>query len=356
MLRNPILLCACLLIGCGSDDKTTDDSAAGPTQTTTGTSTTTTTTDNSNWPASPADYVFGPSSYFHAFQIPVMETEPCCRDWGAISKDNILAGTNDQDNALAELRNLTAAMNLDLQATVDSTIESGGFVALLDHYNFPDGDGDYDLAFFRGNFENGSSWETAQLGVGEFLIEERNFQSGTGRPRAVFDAANVTGGQLHATGGLIEIAMPIIDDTLLILPLQDVTLEGTLSDSGEITNGELSGYVTVTDFYNGYNAAVADLCGCLNLQGDLFRDNGTETWDATCVANPETLCTAPEELVCIPMAGDDLWGGGELCTIIPVLMTSTPDLDLDGDTSTFEAMSVGFHYGAATANITGLAP
>ncbi|NCG19740.1 MAG: hypothetical protein GWP91_12095 [Rhodobacterales bacterium] len=352
MLRSP-LLCVVLLLACGGSDKDAPDTGPQTTTQTTSSTSSTTTTTNDAWPTSPDDYVFGPTSYFHTFSIPLMDTDPCCRDWGAISKDNIQLGTNEPDNALANLRDLTAAMGLDLQATIDDTIESEGFVALLDHQNFPTGDGDYDLAFFRGRFVNGSGYFTGIAGNGQFEVSTYNFDEGTGRPRALFNTANVTAGQLTATGGEIEIVVPMFSTILLVLPLLDVDLTGDLTEDGQISDGVLSGYITVDDFYNGYNTVVDELCGCLGLTTPLYVDNGTALWDDSCVSDPAALCTTEPESTCVTMAGSNLLAG-ELCTVIPSLMNSSPDLDLDGDTSTFEALSVGFRYSAASAEITGL--
>ena len=354
---------ALLLIACNGKDKDAQDNDPTTGTTTTagtttgGTTTGTTTGTTYEWPTSPDAYDFGDGTFIHTFTIPAVMSNPCCYDWGEISRDYIALGTNEVDNALAMLAEAVADMDFDLQALIDDAIMTGSFVALLEHRALPAADGDYNLVFFRGEMDPVTSWTTASAGLGSFWVDALNFIDNTGEPTAKFGQATITAGQLEASDGTFDIAMPLTDNSVLVLPLQDVRISADIAPGGNgvaMSGGELSGYVTVEDFFGSYNQVIDEMCSCLGLSGDLFTEDQGE-WSGDCVAGAAALCTLPEEEVCMTMGGTNLFNG-EICAVVPFLMESMPDLDLDGDPTTFEALSAGLRFSGAEGEIMGLLP
>jgi len=54
------------------------------------------------------------------------------------------------------------------------------------------------------------------------------------------------------------------------------------------------------------------------------------------------------------MAGNNVFAG-EICAVIPLLMNGAPDIDTDGDPTSFEALSTGLRFQAAGGEILGVA-
>lgn len=130
----------------------------------------------------------------------------------------------------------------------------------------------------------------------------------------------------------------------------------TVSASGvNAANGVLAGYVTQDDFYGSINTVVSTLCGCLGLPGDLFTQNGAGAWEGDCVAGAANVCTAPDEEVCATLAGNNLLNG-QICGVVPTLIGVNADIDTDGDTTTWEALSAGLRFEGAQGEILGLLP
>ena len=301
-----------------------------------------------DWPATSDLYSAGEVSFLSALQIP-LEKDFCCRDWGAQSRDFIENGTNNTDNSLAALGIIMYPFGFDLQATVDGVLQSGDFVPLLDFYDYAGPDGEVHLAFHRGNFQGATDWASASGGAGFYTISDANFVSGTGTPKARFNSAVLTAGELDASGGLIEIAMPLAPGANLVLPLRDVNMTATTSEGPtgglNISGGELSGHVLLDEFYEAYNLAADALCGtCANLQGDIFTQDAYGEWQATGCGDASG-CTLPEESGCADLVD------GFICPAIPGLMDMTAaDLDLDGD-GTYEAMSAGLRISGVPGEI-----
>ena len=355
---------ALLTISCNKDEE--DDTSTGsstvsetgtPTGTTTASGTPTGGTTSFDWPETAEDYPFSGITYLHGFTIPNADSL-CCRDFGNISKDFIENGTNEVDNALAGISTIASSFGFSLQDTITETVESGNFVALIDHYDWPGiQGGDYHMAFFRAEWDPSTTFPLAEAGVGLYRVPEQNFIPGTGEPLATFSSASFDGANIQASGGSIEIAMPITNTAILVVPLQDVQLTSTANESGQsvaMQNGELSGYVTVTDFYDSYNFVVNEACSCLGLTGDLVEPNGDGTYTYNCVSDALTLCSAPEEEVCATMAGTNLFTGGEICTGLDLFIGGVADIDLDGDPTVYEGLSVGLTFQGVPGEVVGL--
>jgi len=354
---------ALLTISCNKDgDGDTGMSGTTPAGTATATGTATSggtptgATTSFAWPETAEDYPFSGITYLHGFTIPTADAL-CCRDFGSISKDFIENGTNELDNALAGIATVAGTLGFSLQDTIDEAVQSGNFVALIDHYDWPGVQGgSYHMAFFRGEYDPSTTFAVAEAGAGLFRIPTQNFIDGTGEPVATFDMATFDGAIVDAAGGTIEIAMPITDTALLVVPMQDVEMTASANESGAsvaMQSGQLSGFVTVTDLYDSYNFVVNEACGCLGLSGDLVEDNGDGTYSYNCVSDAATLCTATGEEACATLAGTNLFGG-EICSGLDLFIGGVADLDLDGDTTTFEGLSVGLTFQGSPGAVSGL--
>lgn len=302
------------------------------------------------WPDTPSLYTYDATTYLHIVDVLTDDTDPvCCRDFGAIS------GDTDVDNALGDLLGAIGFL-YDFQGAVDELIEGGDFVALLEHRGIPStGDGTYDMAFFLGAYDTGTTdYDVAASGMGDFLVDPVSFVPGTGRPLYRFPGATVTGDQLEADGGSLSLGLDFLSGTLA-LTVRDVQLRGTIArDTGGVglEDGELSGFVRVEDFYAAYNDLIDQSCGCLGLSGDLFTFDGT-AWAGDCVSDPDLVCTLPDEEICQILAGDDLLGG-QVCGLIPNIIVANADLNLDTGDTDREALSIGLLAQGVPGRIGGL--
>lgn len=314
--------------------------------------------DTTTWPASPDDYIFEEATYLSSFDIPpATGPNACCRDWGAISKN----GVGKTDNALGALAASVKAF-VDLEDQLDSTVESGSFVALLDHRDLPAGNGTYPMGFFLGSYEGSTDYDLAAAGDGTFTCEPDSFVAGSGRPQVVYPRASLTDGHLVAADGDFSIALALVGISLVV-PVSDVTLEADLTsdaDGVSLTNGELSGYVKVDDFFAAYNDVVAAACGCAGLPGDLFTYNTTnKEWENDCRTNASVAasCTDPDEEICITLIGNGVLSDPiGVCSLLGPLFPGLADIDLNGTKTEYEGLSIGLTFEGVPADVVGLTP
>lgn len=314
-------------------------------------------TSNITWPASAEDYVYDDVTYLSGFRIPGTAS-PCCRDWGAMSKDNVVAGSNKIDNALAGLASLLGPFGIDVQDQLDYTVESGAFVGLVEHHDHPVGDGTYNMAFFMGAFEGITDFDRASGGLGTFTVLPESFVGGSGEPAVVFRRATVSGGHLTASGGHFEISLPLLDGVTLTAPVDDVTIEADVDTTGggiALTSGELSGYITQDSIFTAYNDLVNTQCACLGLTGDIFTQGAGGDWSQHCVADAADLCLGFDEEICVAMGGTKLAEGG-YCSTLFGFMPLLSDIDTDADPSKYEALSVGLRMQGVPGTVVGLTP
>jgi len=318
-----------------------------------------------SFPADPDSYVTGPVAYIDSLTIPDIGPNgpECCRDFGTISKDYIEGGTSHYDNSLAVLSSAVGSL-FDLQQTLTDSITGGSLVVLLDHQGvnaatLPD---HFKLAQLSGTFDAGTTPLDAAAGNGQFLVTRDSFAPASGEPEnfafpALMDSTSVAAGPF---------------DFGLVLPLPGAPVEVPISqtelrgDHGAITsagiaytNGTLSGYIDQGDVYGAMNTLLASpQCACLGLSGDVFTQLPDGSWTATCVFNASGLCTLPEEQLCVTLAGDNPFGGSppQICTLIGGILTGAADLDLDGNTATYEGLSIGLAFTTQNAQVNGVEP
>ena len=317
------------------------------------------------WPATPQDYTFGEASYINSLTVPPIEfsVPTCCKDFGAISRDKIVNNTNNIDNALAMLADTLAGFGIDLQASLDDAIANGDLVMLLDHQDLdplalPD---QFVLVQFLGAFGLGTDFTLADQGLGTFLANESSFVPGTGEPLNFAHPASMSVSSMSAGPFSLAISLP-----LGFLSL-GVTAEGAeaAADHGLITpagvpysNGALSGYVLVEDIYGALNDILnAPGCACLGHTEDIYQQQLDGSWLGICVTGASSLCPDPEEEICATLAGNNLFGTPpEVCGILPSLLESQSDIDLNADPALYEGMSVGLEFTAVEGQIIGVQP
>jgi hypothetical protein len=300
------------------------------------------------WPASPDDYVAGLVSRVDSLTIPAFTDGvpvDCCRDFGAISRDNITSGTDEMDNAFAELANAVADIGpgLDLQAVLDSTLASGELNILLDHQGF---EGDPDPAFILAALDGVPD-------SGGYLIDRATFMPGTGTPRSLFEPASVDSGNLSAGPGELTLALPFAGISLAYT-FKDVQIESTVTTTtGGVTYtaGRISGYLPADDYFDVINDFVATSCSCLALTEPLYTGSGSSRAN-NCLdqATVDTRCPSMADAPCREVAA------GADCTASPLLISSLADLDTDTSAAGFESLSLGLRFTAAPVTVTGVTP
>lgn len=279
----------------------------------------------------------------------------CCKDFGAISKDFIERGVDTIDNAVA---GLAAVMNAfgetDVSQGVNDDIAAGEIVLLLDHRDLdassaPD---PLDLALLHGTFAPGTDFAAAVAGNGMFVADSENFLPGTSTPKNTFSSAVYRVDSLSADGGTFAAVLPF-GGTTIDVAIQESEIEaghsGVSATGLGYESATVAGYVFPEDLVIAINGVLrSDNCACLGLTEDIYtKDSGGE-WTATgCLADAESLCPIATKRSCIVLAEainlDDENSIG-LCDAIPQAMFLFADLDLDGDTATFEGLSTGIRF------------
>jgi len=297
------------------------------------------------WPASADMYTPGPVSRITSLTIPtpVDGVSDCCRDWGAISKDNIVMGTDEIDNAFALLAEATVGLGLDIQMLLNANITAQTLNVLLDHQGF---DGDPDPAFILAALDGVPDM------AGGYAIDRQSFVPGTGTPRSLFEPSSLSGGALVAGPGAMTLALPFAGITLAYT-FEDVSIGGTVTGATGVTYtaGTLSGFLKVDDYFGGVNDFVTSSCACLGLTGPLYTRSGS-AWTHQCLdqLDADARCPGVDDGGCREVAA------GTDCTASPVIIPSLADLDTDAGTPGYESLSLGLRFTAAPVTVSGVVP
>jgi len=297
------------------------------------------------WPASPDEYVVEQVAYVNTMTVPpvVRETVDCCRDFGMISRDYIEAGTSEIDNAVAEVADSLTSLGYDLQMVLNGLLADGTFVLLLDHRDL-DGATDPDFVLVALNGEPD--------GMGGYLVRRDAFVPGTGRPRSVFVPASVSAGSVEAGPGDAYIPVPF-GPAVTIYKFEGTHMAGSidLSSGVRYSAGTMAGWLTIDEYFRGINEIMATQCGCLGISGPLYEKTGT-TWTHHCANEAAAMasCTATGEGVCVQM------GSGLACTVQPLVIPESADIDLNPAMNGYEALSFGLRFTAIPATVSGLTP
>ncbi len=305
------------------------------------------------WPTTPTEYAATTTvTYVSSLQLPDIggdDDRPlCCRDFGAISRDEGV------DNSLAILRSTIAGFDYDLNDLLRNTIESGDLVVLLDHRELdgPDDPDNFALAWLRGVFEGGTSFAQASAGNGTYLLDPDSLTA-TGEPRLLFNPATMRGGEMAAGPARLNLLLPIAFTTLDVT-VEDASISGTASiqtDGVAYTGGEISGWVEIEEIFGNVNRIVAAQCECLGLGNTpLFEQDADGDWRANCVDDVPLLCA---DDLCHTLAGKDINDGGT-CNLARQVLPALADIDTDGDRSRFEAISIGLEWTGVTGEVVGV--
>lgn len=316
------------------------------------------TEDTDIWPATAADYQLHNGTFLTTFEFPdVAHEDLCCRDFGDISRDFIKNGTNNADNALAAMDVvLSAASNgkVDLAGPINNSIRVGRYVPLFDHVDIPSTSGNYTLAYFGGSPAEGTTYDTAKTGGGEFLLKPGYFEGDSGTPKYLFGSAAVSAGKLTASDGHFELPLPVLwGRVLLEVQRVQLTADVAIVDGGvTLTNGELSGFIKVDDWFKGYNQVVNEKCACAELTSDIYG-RGPDGWEQHCLDAPQGTCTGTEAVTCGVLLLSDIKDGG-ICKGMFNAVAAAADLNFDDNDQTYEALSVGMRFSGVQATSTGL--
>jgi len=307
------------------------------------------------WPPDPTSYANTAQqvSYITSLQIPAsspMGAPTCCKDFGARSR---MPG--QLDNALAALNNnFGPALGLDINTLLQEQIElTGALTMLWDHRELdttqnPD---DFVLVALLGAWAPNTTYATASMGQGQFLISRDSFDSMTQEPLISFNPATISNGTMSAGPGNFVIALPLLGFTLqLDIQEAEVFSPVAVAMSGlRYSTGTLSGYVLTEDIRTTLNSYISS-CACTGVTGDLYTP-GPLAWGATqcssatfasCASDPSPSCQALDGFTSMLCSG---------LTAIPLLS----DIDADSD-GQFDALSVGLQWSAEPATIVGVQP
>jgi hypothetical protein len=102
--------------------------------------------------------------------------------------------------------------------------------------------------------------------------------------------------------------------------------------------------------YTAINTIIDQNCACIgNTQPIYTQDTTNQEWEGACVANVNTVCPSNAEEICRVLAGSNIQNGG-VCGVLPSILQGAADIDADNDDN-FEALSIGFEWSAARADI-----
>lgn len=302
------------------------------------------------WPATPDDYAASARvSYIATLRLPELDENDrptCCRDFGARSRDPGI------DNSLAILRSSLAGFDFDLNELLENTLSSGDLVALLDHREL-DGSDDPDgfvLVWLRGFFEGATDYAAAAAGNGTYTLDSDSLHP-NGEPKLVFNPAQMQGGAMSAGPAALNLLLPIALSTLdLTVDQASIAGDATIAtDDVSYAQGTMSGYVELDAIFENLNLIVSEQCQCLGLQGELFTRDGDGDWTGMCIEDPGALC---QDEMCTTLAGANLNAGGA-CSLTQQLLPQLADIDLDGDDSRYEAISLGLEWTGVPGRVVG---
>ncbi|MDF1565920.1 MAG: hypothetical protein P1V51_22990 [Deltaproteobacteria bacterium] len=307
------------------------------------------------WPARPADYEFVSPTYIDEILAPRRDGlhYECCRDFGESSRDFIEDGEVGVDNAVTALFDgLAIFIGLNFQDQIDANIESGNLALVLDHAFYEKQEEPFTLVAHQVDFAEGTTWQSAHQGGGHFRVREESFMPGSGVPWGRFSEAVIdAGGTLRGSGGSLVWGLSVLGVPFRAR-IRDVRVEAKRQEDGEgwvrYTEGTLSGFLTLDDFYEGLNNEIARGCDCLGLTEPVYYKNVDGIWDTRCVSEAHTRCTRPEEKRCGDLTTTGA-NGPWLCEIILDVIQDAADLDLDGDPSRYEAASLGLFWSSVPA-------
>jgi hypothetical protein len=321
--------------------------------------------DPPTWPTDPNDYVPGPISYINSLTVPavVSGVPTCCKDFGTISKDYIVSGTNNMDNALAVLAGSLGAFGVDLQQLLTDAITGGSLVVLLDHQDLAYSslpDPYFALVQLLGEFDVGTTFVEANAGTGEFLIDPASFLPASGEPVNWYFPADMQATTMSAGPFTLSLSLPLGFVTLDVQAFGAEVdgVHGAITAAGvPYTSGTLAGYILVDDIFAVINALIdSPQCDCLGLSSSVYTEQPNGTWTGSCVTTAG-LCTLPDEEICKTLAGNSLFASPpEVCLVLPSVLQSQADIDLNSNSTVYEGLSLGLQLTGATGTITGIAP
>lgn len=291
------------------------------------------------------------TTYVDTLAIPALdgETPTCCHDFGEISRDSIEDGTDNPDNALAVIaNNPLVSLALDFQQVLDDTLESGSQVILLNHVGLIGPDDTFRMEGLTGSFAEGTTYQEASAGTGSFVVDAAAYD-GSGSALIAL-TGSISAGFVDAGPSDFTFQLPF-GDIAIPATVKEARISGeaSLTDTGvAYESGELSGYILTDELFGALNT-FATSCTCLGLDGDLFTPDQQGRYQGNCVEGASDLC--PDDPNCATMAGTDIFAG-EACSLIPDLIQNNADINLEGDATLYEGLSVGFQWTGKNASLT----
>lgn len=262
-----------------------------------------------------------------------------------------------------------------------STCENGTCTAqplayvLLDHHDLDDAPDTLLVAGLAGQLEGAPGYEEAASGQGSFVVDrEVSFVAGTTTPQVVFNPVRYADGEMSsAEPSSLPVLFPFLG-LMAFFDVEEARFSGPVdvTDQGVThTEGELSGYVTLSGFLDSLNVSLQQSCGgcfvfactddadCFGAgsvcesgacsgEEPVYRSPNEGDWLHNC---PELTSSCSLE-VCTDFIGEDFLSP---CEQAPVLLRSQIDIDTNNN-DIYDALSIGFRFRAVPATVTGVSP
>ena len=258
MFRFGLIALLILMVGCSGESEKRDSNCA------VGEDCSQTQTDNGNnappaepepeydWPVSSAEYVAEKLSVITS--ITINEDE-------------------DKANYFGQLLGILGNQATDPNTLFAGFIENGSLVTALEHREFTDEDNNILMTHLQGKWNENATWDSVREGNAFIYLTTDSFRPDTGHPKSIFRSSKLEGAELSAQNTVMTFKLPggdyfdsvvIHDANIMCSNVEEVAPGYSYSE------GEIDGYITITEFYAGLNGSLGDRCSCLGITEDIF--------------------------------------------------------------------------------------
>lgn len=251
------------------------------------------------------------------------------------------------------LRFLAGQADISVEGYFDEYITTGQLVSLVDHQGVTvtSEAQAFLMTHFHGTWDEGTDWDAISSGTGAVTVDPENFDANSGTPLGAYDSATLSDGTLTGTNGYMNLTLPE-DNILSSIKMHESQLlasDVALSADGMSYAGDLSGWISVAEWYESLNRAFESMCACAGFT------QGQDLWSQT---EPGVYDCEPDQFDTGACVGDE---NEELCTQgLPLCGTLTfvirGDLDKDPEIPGDDAMSILLEIETQPVAFTGLTP
>jgi hypothetical protein len=291
----------------------------------------------------------GPGTFLNEFRIEGGGV--CCRDFD---------GDQTVDSALGDLiGSISGILQINdfNEDIIAPQVASGDIVFLFEYAYWSDPVEDPALEFnLMFGQDTDADFAPNMAGTGDFLINPTSLDS-NGDPKSSFPSASVSNGHLRVPSGSAPLVLPVgtdlvetrVDDLRIDADVVGGTADLHTSGRVELTDGEISGVVTLEQMFSSLNTVAAS-CGCFSTTA-VFVESSPDSWTCEATQADKTACSGVSSM-CETLStptGD----GFVNCGSIANLISDAADVNLDDDAPE-EALSLGATFNGVGASIVGV--